>query len=105
MKLPIDKNNMLKVTAVDYNGKEWDGTPLVQVGNIPDWARGNGLIDHGLTLVESKGCDYAWFGFKDEYGNVTWAGPGDYIVKLNPTDKYLMVIPGKFMDRLLSMED
>jgi hypothetical protein len=89
----------LRVTAADYNGQSFDGSPLaftVEGQEQPDW-----LYEAANTkkvLVASRGnTDYAWFGVPDEYGNVTWAGPGDYIVQVKGK---IYVVPGAVYDLL-----
>lgn len=88
----------MRVTAADFNGKEFDGSPLVALKE-PDGQLKALLLSTKGVKVEARGCtDYAWFGIPDEYGNVTWAGPGDYIVT---TDyKTLKVVPGAFYDAI-----
>lgn len=98
----VSRENVVMVTAADFNGKSFDGAPLKLFGGIdkmPAWlleAEQNESI-----LVEARGStDYAWFGVKDDYNNVIWAGPGDYILNLGEGGKVkLVVVPGIVMER------
>jgi hypothetical protein len=116
-----------RVTGADYNGREFDGVPLEGMHFKAEAAKIAELFDATKgTEIEARGCtDYAWFGIPDEYGNISWAGPGDYIVAiaLPPADtalpptrsappprafaltntdiKYkLMMVPGMFFDKI-----
>lgn len=92
----------VKVTAADFNGKDFDGAPLVGVFNgIDDVHALFPTLLSDKTLVEARGqTDYAWFGIKDDYNNVHWAGPGDYIVAMTPNK--LIVVPGAFFDHFMA---
>lgn len=77
----------LMVTAADYNGAEFDGSPVEPlyplksgetVVAVAPWFFE--AIKADKILIEARGgTDYAWFGVKDDYNNVHWAGPGDMI--------------------------
>ena len=101
------------VTAADFNGKDFDGSPVEtlfpkpedqSIDQVAPWFQE--AIKSGKILVEARGCtDYAWFGVKDDYHNVHWAGPGDVIARIQLGD--LIVIPKpmvKHMKRLFRHE-
>jgi hypothetical protein len=103
----------VRVTAADFNGKAFDGSPLEGVKSQDERNAMIALMEVAKVEIGSRGCtDYAWFGVKDDYGNVHWAGPGDYVVAML-TDHTLiadesriayklMVVPGAFFDLYLS---
>lgn len=101
----------LVVTAVDFNGQSFDGCPVKPlfpslqdrpVAELAPWF--NEAIEKGQILVEARGnTDYAWFGVKDDVGNITWASPGDVIASVGPGGGRFIVIPQlivKYMERL-----
>jgi hypothetical protein len=114
--LPIDLRYpflAVRVTAADFNGQSFDGAPLVPVNGEQD----EEVITIIAKLMKEKspklriesrgGTDYAWFGIVDDYNNVTWAGPGDYIVgfKKEATalveERYVLrVVPSDFYNTI-----
>lgn len=97
----INEGRLLQVTAADFNGKDFDGAPIVQVKSLnPEtqpavaWGDLIPLIEH---VSARGGTDYAWFGIKDDCFNITWAGPGDFLYRPLGNDKKLLVIPGDFL--------
>lgn len=60
----------VKVTAADYNGKDWDGSPF---SALPDWLKE--AIEQGIVSIEPLNTDYALWRV------VTVVGPGDQIVR------------------------
>jgi hypothetical protein len=103
----------VRVTAADFNGKEFDGSPLKGVKSDDERNAMIALMEVAKVEIQSRGCtDYAWFGVKDDYGNVHWAGPGDYVVAMMTDPSLiadesriafkLMVVPGPFFDLYLS---
>lgn len=82
------------ITAADFNGRQFDGQPFKSVYPImaEDWFL-EAIRSHDVLVQQRAGTDYAWFGVFDEYGNVTWAGPGDYITLLE--EGRYMVVPQK----------
>jgi len=104
-----------RVTGADWNGKEWslpNPLPLTSSSASAEtagYASMHVCADEAFyRLIEesvnigSRGTDYAWFGVTDEYGNTTWAGPGDYLVTLD--GKKLIVVPGAFF-KMIFKED
>jgi hypothetical protein len=102
------QHRALIVTAADYNGAEFDGQPVKPlyplksgetVVSVAPWFFE--AIKAGKILIEARGhTDYAWFGVKDDYNNVHWAGPGDMIAR---DMGYITVIPAaavKYIERL-----
>ena len=64
------EDEAVKVTAADFNGINWDGSPF---SALPEWLRE--AIEQGIVSVEPSNTDYA------RWRVVTVAGPGDKIVK------------------------
>lgn len=97
----------VKVHASEWNGKELDDNPFEPMDAIQD----KPLLDHILAakpIIDGRGCDYAWFGFKDDYNNITWAGPGDYIVGTqHPTSGRIkvQVVPGEFYEAIFQYHE
>lgn len=95
----IAADRLVIVTAADFNGKDFDGSPLspAKEGGSVQW-----VID-AKPKIEARGStDYAWFGFTGEGVDLTWAGPGDYL--FNTLNKYypVVVIPRVVMEALLA---
>lgn len=99
------------VTAADFNGRTFDGQPFVPLLPLDEGGTMASTapwlvkaIEEKRVLIEARGgTDYAWFGVKDEYDNVHWAGPGDMIVK-EPLSGLLRVVPAmfvKYLERLV----
>lgn len=65
-----EEDEAVQVTAADYNGKDWDGSPF---SAIPEWLRD--AIEQGIVSVEPSSTDYAMWRV------VTVIGPGDRIVR------------------------
>ena len=80
----LENKNVIKVTAADFNGKSFDGAPLVLAGHPPGTVMPSWVVSTLFPKIniEARGStDYAWFAVPDDYGNVIWAGPGDYIIR------------------------
>ncbi len=60
----------VKITAADYNGKSWDGSPF---SSLPEWLEE--AVEQGLVSVEPSNTDYAMWRV------TTVMGPGDRIVR------------------------
>lgn len=74
-KLPV-VIDAVQITAADFNGQTWDGSPFAEVA--PEW-----LVDAvkgGLVAVHPGSEDYAWFAIKTLEGTMI-AGPGDWIIQ------------------------
>lgn len=80
-------HRILIVTAADFNGSDFDGSP---VDTMFEMAEGESIKDVAPwflealkkeeILIEARGStDYAWFGVKTDCNNIYWAGPGDAI--------------------------
>lgn len=99
----IDSGYVVKVTAVDFNGSEFDGSPLVVFGypdgaSAPQWLK-DAVVHEDIEFDTRGNTDYAWFGIKGDNPDYAWAGPGDYIVAIPKDNKYkLVVVPGAFFD-------
>lgn len=100
----------VRITAADFNGKSFDGNPIVPLkGNqTPQWFLD--AIEKKKIKIDARGStDYAWFGVVDEYYNDHWAGPGDRIVRLSyqipGVDHRLyriVMVPGEFFELFYS---
>lgn len=64
------EDEAVQVTAADYNGRTWDGSPF---SKIPEWLKE--AIEQGIVSVEPSSTDYALWRV------VTVVGPGDQIVR------------------------
>ena len=101
LKALVEDNRFVRVTAADFNGKDFDGAPLVPVKKDGDikWLT---MRECNIEPVVARGgTDYAWFGVKDDCYNITWAGPGDYLYRLHNYPCKVVVIPGPFLKPLL----
>jgi len=100
------------VTAADWNGRDFDGSPLTSVYPLKEGETLKDVVPwffeavkEKFIIMEARGqTDYCWFGIKDRdhRANVTWAGPGDMIV-YDGLNGYLSVIPqfmAKHLERL-----
>jgi hypothetical protein len=68
----------VRITAVDFNGKEFDGSPFkFDSDETPQWLK-LAILDKQITIASSRSTDYAEFEIITAYGNVV-AGPGDII--------------------------
>ena len=68
----------IKVTAADYNGKMWDGAPLVPIGITKEVFEK--LINNGDIVVRpNTDTDYSLWNVKTKSG-VCVAGPDDFII-------------------------
>jgi hypothetical protein len=106
----------VRVTAADFNGKTFDGSPLVvlreQDEELVTMLAVLNREEKPKVRIESRGgTDYAWFGIVDDYNNVTWAGPGDYIVAFKKESSaltagrvILRVVPGEFYEMIFKRE-
>lgn len=98
----------LVVTAADYNGTQFDGSPVRPLFPMAEGETVNDVcpwlmeaIGKGKVLIEARGStDYAWFGVKDG-NNVYWAGPGDVLLYSIPHGTITMVpeCVVKYMER------
>jgi len=66
----IGEREAVRITAADYNGKDWDGSPF---STIPEWLKE--AIEQGIVSVEPSSTDYALWRV------VMVLGPGDQIVR------------------------
>lgn len=66
----VDTEESVQITAADYNGDTWDGSPF---SALPEWLRD--AIEQELVTVEPSNTDYAMWRV------VTVIGPGDRIVR------------------------
>lgn len=66
----MSEDEAVKVTATDYNGRTWDGSPF---SSLPEWLKD--AIEQELVSVEPSNTDYALWRV------VTVVGPGDQIVR------------------------
>lgn len=54
-----------------------------------------------LSMGDGNTCtDYAWIGVKNEYNQITWGGPGDYLLISSEKDE-AFVIPSKLIGFLM----
>lgn len=67
---PPSEDETVRVTAADYNGKDWDGLPF---SFIPEWLKE--AIEQGIVSIEPSSTDYA------RWRVITVVGPGDQIVR------------------------
>ena len=101
----VSQGRFLKIGGVDFNGKDFDGSPLDIVAlsvytNRP--VVREQLIGTNIAHITARGyTDYAWFGVADDYDNITWAGPGDFLYQLEPDGKKYVVVPAAVMELLL----
>ncbi len=71
------KNFGITVTAADFNGKTFDGAPLIRVG-ISEEVFGSFLANDKISIKGGGGTDYALWNVQTPDGVVV-AGPGDFI--------------------------
>lgn len=101
------QHRVLEVTAADYNGKDFDGSPVKTLFPMEEGKTIKDVcpwfveaIEKGQILIEARGStDYAWFGVKTDCNNVHWAGPGDLIMY---NRGYIVVVPSciaKYIER------
>jgi len=64
------EDEVVRITATDYNGRTWDGSPF---SSLPEWLKE--AVAQGIVSVEPSNTDYALWRV------VTVVGPGDQIVK------------------------
>ena len=68
----------VRVTAADYNGRTWDGSPFaLPGGELPKWL-GTALQD-GTLNVHPSDTKYAMWAIRTPEGTMI-AGPGDWII-------------------------
>lgn len=60
----------VQITAADYNGSSWDGSPF---SSLPKWLQE--AVEQGIVSIEPSNTDYALWRV------VTVVGPGDQIVR------------------------
>lgn len=106
----IDAKRVIKISAADFNGKDFDGQPLTLVGqhadrSIPAWMQA-ALLGGEISVGTPGSTDYASFGVKLENGTTMWAGPGDYIVAhaVGATFSQYFVVPWRFL-QMLGIQD
>ncbi len=68
------EDEAVQVTAADYNGKTWDGSPF---SALPEWLQE--AVEQGIVSVEPSSTDYA------RWRVITVVGPGDQIVRASLT--------------------
>ena len=101
----IDHTQILRISAADFNGKDFDGSPFSYVdqplnGHPPAWL--TAAVYNETLVIDARGCDYAWFGVKSkEYmGQIDWAGPGDCLVNFGTDEKPdIVVMPAALVKR------
>lgn len=90
-----------RVTAADYNGKEFDGAPFE--GDIDhEWLH-DSIKAGRVTLIPNRETDYAVWGVATTDGEIVLASPGDYIVKPDGSQS-LYVCPGPLWELLAQPE-
>lgn len=67
----------VRITAADFNGKSWDGSPFGEVP-APKWLVE--ALTSGIVTVEPSDTDYALWRITTLEGVMT-AGPGDWIIQ------------------------
>ena len=67
----------IQVTAADYNGKTFDGSPFR--GTMPIWLE-KAIVDEVVTISKKGGTDYARWEIHTLEGVMT-VEPGDWIIK------------------------
>jgi hypothetical protein len=102
MSIYITRSNRVidavRVTAADYdpNAGTFDGSPL---SAFPDWLKQ--ALENKVVTIGNPGCtDYASFGVANEYGELLWAGPGDYLVQVK--NGKIVTVNGAFFDLVAS---
>lgn len=68
----------VQITAADYNGSSWDGSPFKLDFGCPEWL-GMALQD-GTLNVHPSDTDYAMWAIKTLEGTMV-AGPGDWLIR------------------------
>jgi hypothetical protein len=68
----------VRITAADFNGKTFDGSPFA---SFPEWLN-DALLTGDVRVGHSRETDYAIFEVRVEDDDRWVVGPGDYIVKL-----------------------
>lgn len=88
----------VKLSAVDFNGKEMDGNPF---SAVPDWLR-EMSVDGRLDFNTDRQVDYACFTLKlfDERTQVVW--PGDVIIYNSEVGVF--VLPEKLATSLMTLK-
>ena len=66
----------VRVTAADYNGNDWDGSPFSET---PEWLV-SALVEKKLVPVTPNHTDYAEWAVKTLEGTML-ATPGDMIIR------------------------
>ena len=92
----INDQRVVRVTAADFNGTSFDGSPIVPVHGTenPEWLI-KALKDRQIRISMDGGTDYATFIMLSHSGQVVRAGPGDYIVQR--TKDTFLVLDGEFL--------
>lgn len=69
----------VQITAADFNGRTWDGSPFkLENGEVPEWL--GMALDNGDIKVHPDDRDYAMWAIQTLEGTMI-AGPGDYIIR------------------------
>lgn len=69
------KRDAVRVTAADFNGHDWDGSPF---SAMPEWLES--AVGTGDVVVHMEGhTDYCLWRVKVDDGEWQTAGPGDWI--------------------------
>jgi DNA-binding transcriptional ArsR family regulator len=98
----INDHRLVKVTAADFNGTDWDGRPLEPTNPKSTAENLSWAMNSKIQAQSRAGSDYAYFGVKDENtGDVTWAGPGDYLFDTRRQYNRVVVMPGVLIEELL----
>lgn len=66
----------VRVTAADYNGRDWDGCPF---SDVPEWLAA-ALRDGRIVAVTPGHTDYAEWEIRTLEGTML-ASPGDWIIR------------------------
>lgn len=66
----------VRVTAADFNGKDWDGSPF---SAMPDWLA-TAVKGGSITPHTRNSTDYAEWDVVTSKGTIS-AGPGDWIIR------------------------
>jgi hypothetical protein len=90
-----------RVARVAFDGESFEEMPLERIGDERHFDIVLNTMEDAGVLIESRTRTpqgtkhWTYFGIKDAFGNLSWAGPGDLIVAYEESPRYnqLMVIP------------
>ena len=69
----------VRITAADYNGRTWNGSPFaLPGGELPKWL--DMALQDGTLNVHPSGTNYAMWAIRTTEGTMI-AGPGDWIIR------------------------